>query len=196
MRSRENSIQRLYLTLQLQTVRRLCEEKYTNCPTRQSGHWPRIQSEWYCSHLLVDAQGHCRRLHRFYRLSAVVLQSQTAATLQLQARNLKVEDDIHLQLSLVRPWQSAGRPEKDSMVILAMQSPIMVRSPGREIIPKMRHDRRPRVLHMWTPRMIKEVYINDTNPCRINNYQCCSTNLSKIGRWDISGQTSAEQMAA
>lgn len=70
----------------------------------------------------------------------------------------------HLQLSLVRPWQSAGRPEKDRMASLAMQSPIMARSPGSETMPKMRHTLNSSVLHMWTPQMMTVVYISETRP--------------------------------
>lgn len=69
-----------------------------------------------------------------------------------------------LQLSLVRPWQSAGRPENDRMVIFAMHRPMHVKSPGRERTAEIRHDRRPSVLQMWTPQMMNVVYIRETRP--------------------------------
>lgn len=65
-------------------------------------------------------------------------------------------------MSLVRPWQSAGRPENDKMVILAIHRPMHVRSPGRERIAEIRHDGRPSVLLMCTPQMMRVVYISET----------------------------------
>lgn len=62
--------------------------------------------------------------------------------------------DGNSQLSLVRPWQSAGRPEKLRTVIMARQMPIMVRSPGRDIMAKTRHIRMSKVLKIWTQHMI------------------------------------------
>lgn len=36
---------------------------------------------------------------------------------------------------------------------------------------KMRHDRRPNVLNMWTPQMMMVVYISETRPWNTNVYQ-------------------------
>lgn len=76
-------------------------------------------------------------------------------TLRKDAKRCSPDDgplleSFHLQSSLVSPWQSAGRPEKARIVILAKQMPMMVKSPGNEMMAKMRHDLSPSVLKTWT----------------------------------------------